>query len=297
MKMKGIKYLKFAVMALVIGMTATSCMDDDWKAPSTSVAPYGNNDLQETNVVSIKALKEQLYARALTNQHDTTRITDNIQIKGRVVSSDAWGNISQEIAVDDGTGAILVCVASRGLYMMTPVGQEVLIDLKDLYIGTYGYNPQIGMPYTSTSKAGVVRTTPSRMSLNLWNQHFRCIGQPDASLVKAEDFDLSKLSNTSYIAQCTGKLMTFKGVKFAGADGKLQYATYAEGKDNGNGVSRSLVVGGKTTNSLIVRTSMYAKFATTPLPTGTVNLTGVVTRYGSTVQILLRDLSDVEEVK
>lgn len=293
--MKSIKYLKLAVVALALGLTATSCMDDDWKAPSASVSPYGNNALQETNVVSIKDLKERLYAKALTNQHDTTRITDDIQIKGRVVSSDAWGNISQEIAVDDGTGAILVCVASRGLYVINPLGQEVLINLKGLYIGTYGYNPQIGTPYTSTSKAGVVRTTPSRMQLNLWNQHFRNIGDPDPSKVAAEDFDLSKLKDTKYIAQCAGKLMTFRGVKFANADGKLPYATYEEGNGNGNGVSRSLE--GYSSSNIVVRTSMYAKFATNPLPQTKVNLTGIVTRYGSTVQILLRDPSDVEEVK
>ena len=295
MKMKSIKYMKLAVMAIVLGITASSCMDDDWKAPSTNVSLYGNNELKEENVVSIKELKESLYANALTNQHDTTRITKDIQIKGRVISSDAWGNISQEIAVDDGTGAILVCVASRGLYMMTPLGQEVLINLKDLYIGTYGYNPQIGMPYTSTSKAGVVRTTPSRMQLNLWNKHFRNIGEPDPSKAGAEDFDFSKLRDTRYIAQCAGKLMTFRGVKFTGADGKMSYATYEEGKDNGNGVSRALE--GYPSSNIVVRTSMYAKFATTPLPQTKVNLTGIVTRYGSTVQILLRDLNDVEEVK
>ena len=55
--MKSIKYLKLALFALVIGLSATSCMDEDWTDPTGEVAPFGNNQLQETNVVSIADLK------------------------------------------------------------------------------------------------------------------------------------------------------------------------------------------------------------------------------------------------
>jgi hypothetical protein len=38
--MKSIKYLKLALFALVIGLSATSCMDEDWTDPTGEVAPY-----------------------------------------------------------------------------------------------------------------------------------------------------------------------------------------------------------------------------------------------------------------
>ncbi len=43
-------------MALVMGLGLTSCMDDDWKAPSGDTPAYGNNTLQEKNVISIAKL-------------------------------------------------------------------------------------------------------------------------------------------------------------------------------------------------------------------------------------------------
>ena len=46
-------------MALVMGLGLTSCMDDDWKAPSGDTPAYGNNTLQEKNVISIAELKEK----------------------------------------------------------------------------------------------------------------------------------------------------------------------------------------------------------------------------------------------
>ena len=60
--MKSLKYLKLALFALVIGLSATSCMDDDWTDPTGEVAPFGNNQLQETNVVNIADLKSKYSA-------------------------------------------------------------------------------------------------------------------------------------------------------------------------------------------------------------------------------------------
>ena len=68
--MKSLKYLKLALFALVIGLSVTSCMDDDWTDPTGEVAPFGNNQLQETNVVNIADLKSKY--SALLNSSSTT---------------------------------------------------------------------------------------------------------------------------------------------------------------------------------------------------------------------------------
>ena len=55
-----------------------------------------------------------------------------------------------------------------------------------------------------------------------------------------------------------------------------------------------------TTNEFGIRTSCYADFAAMPLPSGKLNVTGVLTcykssdRYDATVQLLLRQYSDIE---
>ena len=165
--MKSIKYLKLFLMTLALGLVTTSCMDDDWKDPTGDTPAFGNNNLVETNVVSIAKLKEMYdLTPATVNSHinDTMRIADGLQIKGVVTGHDIEGNIYNEIAVDDGSAGIIICIAQGGLCGQLQIGQEILIDLGGLYIGTYRSQPQIGVPYTSTSASGQKSTYPSRIA-------------------------------------------------------------------------------------------------------------------------------------
>ena len=75
------------------------------------------------------------------------RVTDDIKIKAIVTSSDVAGNIYQEVALQDATGAIIVSVAQGGQHGPLPIGTEVLVSLKDLYVGNYGKQAQIGVNF------------------------------------------------------------------------------------------------------------------------------------------------------
>ena len=303
MTMKKTKYIKFLVAAMLLGGLATSCMDDDWNDPTGEVAPYGNNDIVEDDakMISIKELKAKTVDLIPSSQaNDTVRITEDWQLKVRVTGNDIQGNIYNQIAVQDESGeGLLICIQKGGLFGFLPVGQEILVNLKGLYIGIYGNNVQIGVPYTNTSG----RTFPSRMNINVWNEHFKILGAADASKVVPEKFDVSKLKDVAYVKSHRGKLMTLENVEMDGADGKLAWAPEAD-KDAGNGVSRTVKINGKAQSLMVVRSSTYADFAAKAMPTGKVNLTGIFTVYatkpskkGYTWQILLRSDSDIEEVK
>lgn len=282
--MKKIKYIKLIMLTLVLGLSATSCMDEDWNDPTGETAPYGNNDIQETNVISIADLKAK-YASTLANQNDTARITDNLQIKARITGNDIGGNIYSEVAVDDGTGAILICISQGGLFGYLPVGQEILVDLKDLYIGTYGYQPQIGTPYTNASG----RTFPSRMNKTVWQQHFKLMGAADASKIDTLEFDISKVKDQNYLKENCGKLMIIKNVKLAEANGERTFAPEKD-KDAGNGVNRTIQ--GLSSSQIVIRSSTYADFAGTVMPQENLDITGIFTRYSNTWQILMRSDTD-----
>lgn len=301
--MKKTKYIKFLVAVMLLGGLATSCMDDDWNDPTGEVAPYGNNDIVEDDakMISIKELKAKTVDLIPSSQaNDTVRITEDWQLKVRVTGNDIQGNIYNQIAVQDESGeGLLICIQKGGLFGFLPVGQEILVNLKGLYIGIYGNNVQIGVPYTNTSG----RTFPSRMNINVWNEHFKILGAADASKVVPEKFDVSKLKDVAYVKSHRGKLMTLENVEMDGADGKLAWAPEAD-KDAGNGVSRTVKINGKAQSLMVVRSSTYADFAAKAMPTGKVNLTGIFTvyatnpsKYGYTWQILLRSDSDIEEVK
>lgn len=291
--MKNIKYLLMLVLACSL---VTGCMDDDWDTPNAEALnkAYGNQEIAETNVITIGSLKEKYESviNASTNSYE--QITEDVQIKGRVVGNDIGGNIYNEVSIDDGTGAILICISQGGLFSYLPVGQEIVVDLKGLYIGGYGKQAEIGMPYTNAKGNSYV----SRMSRVLWNKHFKLTGVADASKVVAEEFDVSKRTKEEYFTANNGKLMTIKNVEFTNADGKTTFAPSDE-KDAANSVNRGLSQNGKpiATSSIVVRTSSYADFAAKQLPTGKLNITGVFTRYRTTWQILIRDERDIQPAK
>lgn len=280
--MKKIKYTALVMFALIFSYAVTSCMDEDWNDPTGDTAPYGNSELKETNVITIAELKTK-YASTLNNQNDTACINEDVQIKARVTGNDIGGNIYNEIAVDDGTSGILICISQGGLWGYLPVGQEILVDLKGLYIGNYGYQTQIGTPYTNSSG----RTFPSRMNRIVWQEHFKLIGAADASKVDTLEFDISKVKDASYMKENCGRLMRVNGVTLSDADGIKTFAPESE-KDAGNAVSRTI----NGNSNFVVRSSTYADFAGTIMPKGKVDLIGIYTRYGSTWQILMRSDTD-----
>lgn len=286
------KRLRYIIMAMVATLMA-SCMGSDYAAPGLDPdnAPWGNNEITETNVVSIADLKARYASTIASNGY--VKIEEDMQIKGVVTGNDYAGNIYQQIPVQDETGALVVGVSASALHGFLPEGQEILIDLKDLYIGGYGEQCQIGSVYTSpnTGKTGI-----GRMDRYTWQKHFRLIGEADVAKADAlaEDFDPSKLTDASYMEANAGKLMTIRRVSFLNADGKSVFAP-----DDGsvaltsNCANRALRE--YSSKNIVVRTSTYADFAQEIIPEGTKDIKGIFTRYYDTWQILLRSTDDITD--
>lgn len=308
--MKTMKYLKLALLALVAVFTTTSCMDDDWKDPNSETSPYGNNSIQETNVVSIAELKNTYGPKQKDEINDTVRIADGTQIKGIVTGNDIEGNIYSQISIQDESDkpGIIISVAQGGLSGQLQIGQEVLINVGGLYYGTYRSQPQLGVAYHDTSKD---QNYPSRISRADWQNRFKVIGKPDASKIKVKVFstnpDTSKgelnvadLLDADVAYKYAGCLVTLKGVEFAMGDGKTTLAPEDEGKTLGYGVTRYFKGYDKTNKQIGIRTSCYAEFAANLVPQGVVDVTGVLScykssaKYNHTVQLALRRFSDIK---
>ena len=308
--MKTIKYLKLALLALVAVFATTSCMDDDWKDPNSETSPYGNNSIQETNVVSIAELKNTYGSKQKDEINDTVRIADGTQIKGIVTGNDIEGNIYSQISIQDESDkpGIIISVAQGGLSGQLQIGQEVLINVGGLYYGTYRSQPQLGVAYHDSSKD---QNYPSRISRADWQNRFKVIGKPDASKIKVQVFstnpDASKgelnvadLLDADVAYKYAGCLVTLKGVEFAMGDGKTTLAPEDEGKTLGYGVTRYFKGYDKTNKQIGIRTSCYADFAANLVPQGVVDVTGVLScykssaKYNHTVQLALRRFSDIK---
>lgn len=308
--MKTMKYLKLALLALVAVFATTSCMDDDWKDSNSETSPYGNNSIQETNVVSIAELKNTYGPKQKDAINDTVRIADGTQIKGIVTGNDIEGNIYSQISIQDESDkpGIIISVAQGGLSGQLQIGQEVLINVGGLYYGTYRSQPQLGVAYHDSSKD---QNYPSRISRADWQNRFKVIGKPDASKIKVQVFstnpDASKgelnvadLLDADVAYKYAGCLVTLKGVEFAMGDGKTTLAPEDEGKTLGYGVTRYFKGYDKTNKQIGIRTSCYADFAANLVPQGVVDVTGVLScykssaKYNHTVQLALRRFSDIK---
>ena len=281
------KYISNIFLLAVCALLA-SCMADSYDDPQTPAEEaYGNRAITETNCVTIAQLKS-LYNTTIANS-GMKEVTEDLQIKGTVIGNDIEGNIYNEVIIDDGTGAFIICIAQGGLYGYLPVGQQILIDLKGLYIGAYGQQGEVGTPYTSKSGSTYV----SRMSRFLWGNHYKLIGSANPSGVVPEEFDISRMTDPSYLESHCGKLMTLKGVEISAADGKATFAP-----DDGsvaltaNCANRNFK--GISSSQLVLRTSTYADFAGNVMPTGKVDVTGIFTRFRNTWQILMRTESDIQ---
>lgn len=134
----------FYLLLVPVSLLLLSCMDKDWDVPYTDGTEYGNQAVTETNLVSIAQLKQK-YASVIY-RGDYVQFTEPTQIKGVVTGNDIESNIYNQIAIEDGTGSIIICVAQSGLCGQLQVGREIIVELQDLYIGSYGQQPEIGTP-------------------------------------------------------------------------------------------------------------------------------------------------------
>ena len=283
------KKYQYILLALVCSLFA-SCMGEDYAEPNLAESPYGNNELTESGVITIAQLKEK-YATVIS-QSSMTEVTEDIKIKGIVTGNDIGGNIYNEFAVQDATGALLVCVNQGGLFGYLPVGQEILIDLKGLMLGGYGQQLEIGGIYTNLNTGA---KSIGRMSRYVWANHYKLIGQadPQKAIDLIEVFDVSKMRDSKYMEANAGKLMTMSGVTLQDANGTAVYAP-----DDGsvtltaNCANRAFT--GYSSSYLVLRTSTYADFANAVMPTEQIDVTGIFTRYRNTWQVLLRSADDVQ---
>ena len=290
--MKKIKFIALAFLALTLG----SCMGDGYADPDLTekvpAAPWGNNSLREKNVISIADLKTQ-FATVINSDNGYKQIEKDMMIKAVVTGNDVSGNIYNQVSVQDASGAIIIAINGSGLSGYLPVGQEILVNLKGLYIGSYKKLPQIGGVNTKLSDGSLGM---GKIERAIWNEHFKILnpGEADASTVVPEEFDLTKLSDAAYMEANVCKLMTLKKVKFASANGTNVWAP-----DDTN-TSLELIdaeTGKKISSSnLVVRNSGYSKFANEVVPQGVFDITGIFTRYNNTWQIVLRSTDDLKSV-
>ena len=273
--MKAIKYLTF----LALSLFATSCMND-FDDPLFNEPPFGNNEIGAATH-TIAQLKEK-YKSTITG-NSVQQITEEIVIEGVVVANDESGNVYKQFIINDATGAMVIGVNDVGLYAMVPKGQRVRIACKDLYIGGYGKMAQIGGLYNG--KVG-------RMNRYIYPQHVRLIGIPDPTQPEMQPQVIDDSFFTNENKNTLAKFVRLENVSITEANGTETWAP-EEKKNSSNVVERNIKMGN---TKVVLRMSTYADFANEAIPTGNLNINGVMTRYNDYWQFVISHTTDIEKV-
>jgi len=218
-------------------------------------------------------------------------VTEDEVIHGWVTSSDQSGNIYKTLYIADESGAgLAISLNVINLYKVYPIGQEIVLPMKGYFVGKYNGMQQLGYPQwyqgLETWEAGF-------MPAALWNELVELNGTPDATRAEVQpvDIDLRDLhgQDSATLLKYQGRLVRIKNVIFTEADGTETYA-------GANG-SINRTIQDQNGNTLVVRNSNFADFATRPLPTGPVDVVGLIGMYNTTWQLYLRDINDVTVVE
>ncbi len=276
--MKSIKsILGFAALG-ALALT-TACQDDfsapDVKVPQATLEP-------NTTIAQLKADYWNDNANYIDTVGTLAGSDDHVVIAGRVISSDASGNIYKNLVIQDATGALTLSINANSLYNNYRVGQEIVIDATDMYIGKYSGLQQMGFPDYSESYGWQATFMP----LMFFEQHAQLNGLPEPS--KVDTLTVSSLSEISGSAENLRKwqsqLVRFNNCHFA-LGGQASF-TDAH-KENAN---RDLIL--EDGSTLNVRNSGYANFWSNTLPEGNGDVVGILSYFNGSWQLLLRALSD-----
>lgn len=211
-------------------------------------------------------------------------ITDDIIIRGIVVGNDRTGNIYKSIYIQDYTGdintsaGIQVDIDATGLYNYLPVGREVFILCKGLYISNIN-----GMIHLGTRV--VENGTP--VAAGIRNIYVDSYIKRGALNKKVDTIAISNINTLNNDYQ--SMLIRLNDFQVNSSDLNKTWADTSVNKSSTNINLQNC--GGQT---IIIRTSGYANFAGVKVPQGKGTVTAIYTVFNTTKQLIIRDTTDVK---
>lgn len=159
-----------------------------------------------------------------------------------------------------------------------------------MQIGSYRKLAQIGSIYEG--KVG-------RMPEYVWKQHVRLINEPKLFYDELRPLEISTAAELTAVDMKQAPLLvTLKNVSFPDANGTTTYAAEEDvANPNLSFVERNINYADGTKSAAVAHTSIYANFSKDVLPQGTLNVTGILTRYNNAWQLIIRTGSDVKRNK
>lgn len=265
------KLLRNISLSLIASLALFAC-ERDYDAPLLTEPEYTGPAAN----ITISELRTQ---NAAATTDVPIIITQSQILKATITSSDEAGNIYKNIYIQDETGAIGVRVDQSNICTKYPVGQTIYIDLEGLCVSVYGGEQQIAIYDESNN----YKTAP--IPWEIFQEKAIRDGWGDPEGVKPIVLDDISTINTNP-DDYKFKLVQFTGVTFQNGGKGIFAPEDAYGEEN---------ITDSHGNSIIVRTSNYASFASNKLPEGKGNVTGILGRFNGTWQLTLRTANDISD--
>jgi hypothetical protein len=270
--MKNLKFLALAFAATFFA----GCVNDDFKDPDFSGTC---TDLTATKTVQqIAALATASYVK-----YESEDI-----IEAYVTSSDEGGNFYKSLSLVsvDGQQGFSIPIDDYNLYTKYEPGRKVFVDMKNRYIVREFGSPVIGNLYNNgtpdiTTDDEVGRISPVEYQSVLTRS---CTKVDESEIIN--NITINQALNDSYL----NKLIEFDNVQFTDASmGK----TYFDATLNDLGGATNHLITNEFGNTIIVRVSSYATFASKSVSSKSGKIRGVLTKYNTDYQFMVRTESDI----
>ena len=265
--MKKLKLvLTTAVLASLVG-----CVNGD---------DYGTPDLSN-DCISIAATKSVQDIATLANT-TVQQYPDSDYIEAYVTSSDEGGNFYKSISFVsvDGAKGFTMPIDDYNLYTRYEPGRKVTINMQNRY---FHYKNQI----SSLEIGSLYEGSVGRISgVEYKDVILRSCDKVDEETL-VQHITLSDINDT-YLH----KLVEFDEVQFANASLGHTYHDEALSYVGATATNHSVI--DAAGNSITVRNSAFATFATEEIPSENGKIRGVLTKYNGTFQLMLRTLNDVK---
>ncbi len=211
--------------------------------------------------------KSIAYLRSLYNNAAVT-IQGDFEIRGKVVSTDAYGNFSRSFVVQDESGGIEILADVEEIFQIYPVGSTVVVSCNSLVIGRYGDDLQLG------AASGDYRYQVGRLSAEQLAGHIRVDTEAAVAEFRPVLLTVGELS-----ARYLSTWVAFEGMQFIDEELSLAVGNASAGTL----AVRHLVDADRDTLDMVVLPG--AIFAGVQVPDGNGYIEGVLGAFGGRYRI------------
>lgn len=236
----------------------TACIKGDFDTPPTPKVDFAAN----TSITQLVAMH---------TPGGLDDITTDVIVKGVVIANDKSGIIYKAIFIEDDSAGIQIPIDQKNMFNTFAIGQTVYVKCKGLALGEDAGTYQLGY-----NLEGTISSIPS----SLFSSHIFLDGWPETAPAPV-------VLNSSNFANVRNmnRLVKFENISFPDANQVFCSlgSTFADHQ-----------IGTIPLTSLALYVSPYASYALDTIPSGTGSVTGILVKYNTMYELMIRDLNDLD---